>query len=188
MATGFAVLLVACTWLGIRVYRLQTQITQQAATSEQDQHLLQDLQRERTQRERAEQELNNYKAAAAIAGQASQALPFVAVTLLPGAVRDAQGMQRLMLPAGKEAANLQLALETDEYPSYDATLQTPEGNPVWIAKGLQAGKTSVGTVISVRLSRDVLKPQDYLLRINGVRNGAAEPVSAYYFRVTASAQ
>jgi hypothetical protein len=163
-AAGFVLLLVVTAWLSVRVYRLQDQlrssVAQQTPTTN-----------EPAQRERTEPDLNN-----------PQTLPFVTVVLLPGAARDAGGIQRVIVPAGSEAAKLQLALETDEYPSYDATLQTPEGNTVWTEKGLSAVKTSAGTVISVWLSRDVLKPQDYILRINGVRNGSSEPVNAYYFR------
>jgi hypothetical protein len=164
-AAGFVLFLVATAWLSARVYRLQDQLRSSVA-------LQAPTANERVQRERTEPDFNN-----------SQTLPFITVVLLPGAVRDAGGMQRVIVPAGSEAAKLQLALETDEYPSYDAALQTPEGSIIWTEKGLRAVKTSAGTVISVWLSSNVLKPQDYILRINGVRNGLSEPVSAYYFRV-----
>jgi hypothetical protein len=189
MITSCLIVLVGGIWIGSYITDLQRQLlsvtAQQSELEREHQNLTRNLQQELAEKDRLREELESLHSASSPT-QGSRVLSFVTVSLMPGVVRDAGGLQRVVIPSGTDAARLDLVLETDEFPAYEAVLQTPEGNPVWTQKGLRSIKTQAGGTLSILLTREILKPQDYVLRISGVpAAGSPEPVSTYYFRVPA---
>ena len=107
------------------------------------------------------------------------------VVLAPGLSRgDAEGSNRLTLPADTGTVRLQLLLPADHYESYEATLVdaegrtlTTEGNP---RKEPVNGQPAV--VLDVATSR--VSAGDYRVKLNGVTpEGKSESVASYSFRI-----
>ena len=153
--------------------------------------LADDLQRERARSEKLDRELTESKAGRGSADAAVQKLRagVVAITLFPGMIRDTSGTQRIeriVFPLGTDLAELTLVLEDAAYQIYDAELQTAEGKPVWNATGLQVRRVSGQSAVVVQVTRDVLQPQDYLLRLSGIKaDGSKESAGMYYLRIDA---
>src|SRR5262249_40601646 len=105
-------------------HRLDDAIASNSLSVKEKQALSQNVGELQTEKNRLEQELAKLNGSNEPSNIPKQSLAFVSAVLMPGAVRDASGMQRIPLPAGKEAVQLQLVLENAAYRTYDATLQT----------------------------------------------------------------
>jgi hypothetical protein len=183
LAAACLVLVIGAIPLGYEVMR-QHQELDRLATLERSH--TEELQRERTERSRLEQELTSLKPTTALAGTPPNqiAANVIAFALSPGRVRDAGDSQRLVIAPGKDAVRVELLLENSAYTGYDAMLQTAEGDEVWKQKGLHPTKTPSGDAIVLFLSRNAFKSQDYAIKLSGVRrDGVVEPAATYYFRV-----
>jgi hypothetical protein len=107
----------------------------------------------------------------------------IALTLLPGRLRDSGPLQRIPLPKEQQLVQLKLILEHDEYSSYEAALLNAE-EQVWSQKGFRAVPDQEGKSVVIQLQ--ILEPQDYKLKLSGLTSdGKSEPVATYYFRVSA---
>lgn len=177
-------------WLIFEASRLEQQvarlIAQQKATEKERVKLAQELENERGRGSHIEDELTASKSPQKPEAAESQHRPtFVAITLLPGLVRDSGRLPRIVLPEGKDFVQLELLLDGESYEKYNAVLQTAEGTRVWEQTGLRVRGTPTGDSVVLRLSRGVLKPQDYALRLAGISpEGASEAAGTYYFRVS----
>ncbi|MGH9902800.1 MAG: hypothetical protein ACRD68_13410, partial [Pyrinomonadaceae bacterium] len=85
------------------------------------------------------------------------------------------------IPADADRVTARLALESDDYPSYQVVLKAPSDNrAVWSSGRLRARRGGDGKVLVVTLRPGLLKSQTYLLEVSGVAaGGAAEPVGSY---------
>jgi uncharacterized coiled-coil protein SlyX len=172
--------------LGERIAELERQIAEQRAAGDQARH---QLQREQDERTRLERELAALKTAPEHArpAAAQPRLPLPAIVsfvLSPGLVRSGGPSNRLVIPAGARRVRLRLELESADYRSYRATLQTAEGDQVWSRGGLKAQETAAGQTISVNIPAHILAARDYILSLTGTTSqGTTERAGDYAFRV-----
>jgi hypothetical protein len=96
--------------------------------------------------------------------------------LLPGLVRDANGMKRLTIPAGVAEVALQFDVKAKgDFTSYRAELQDLDGTTLWSGKTPQP---------SVSIPARILRPGDYVVLLKGVSAlGQASDAGEFYFRV-----
>jgi hypothetical protein len=182
-----AVVVVGFVLLLFQVITLQRQLRtaggDRASAIEAQKDLARTLAEQRKQNENLQDQLANSKRTDSGRGQTAGPLSFRSFSLMPGVVRDAGSLQRVELSPDSVAARLELVLENSGYTSYDASLQSPDGSQIWSQKGLREVKSGSGPTVVLLVSRDVFKPGDYLLKLNGVAGGRSEPVGTYYFRV-----
>ena len=110
----------------------------------------------------------------------------LAFFLKPGLVRDAGGINKVVLPAQARMAKMQLPLLTDaQYASYQVVLKNEDGQELLSRKGLRATRLKSEKVVEVVLPARVLQEGDYQLELSGnVVAGETEPLGKYYFRVS----
>jgi len=109
----------------------------------------------------------------------------VGAWLSPGLVRDVEGeLTRVTLPPGCQLVRLQLDPGLVEHASYRATLHEVAGDPLWAQDKLRAGPVEGKVAVTLTLPCDLLPPEDYYVRLEGVSPGAEpEPLGRYDFRV-----
>jgi hypothetical protein len=109
----------------------------------------------------------------------------VAFFIAPGGLRGAGGgANRVTISSKTSEVRLQLGLESSDYPSYSATVQTAEGKGVWTRGGLRAQTVSSGKIVELRIPTSQLPNGVYLVEVKGLSSaGIAEPVSNYSFQV-----
>jgi anti-sigma factor RsiW len=192
-ATALAVVLIG-SWLIVGAMRLRTQLEQlqaeRQALRRQEQQLQQQiakqsarsdelamqLERERDQSARLEQELARLK----------PSQPFlVSFILSPGLVRDTDVPKRLVIPHAAQQLQLQLDLdEVERYKSYRALLRTAGGDEIWRQDRLQAQPTNSGKAVILRLSSRLFTKGEYILTLQRVTgHGDFEDVDDYHFSV-----
>ncbi len=88
------------------------------------------------------------------------------------------------VPAGTNLAVLLLSLESDDYPAYRAELKDPvTGRTVWRSGDLKAEPAGAAKAISIGFRAGLLKSQDYIVELTGMRaGGIPELISTYPFR------
>jgi len=130
-------------------------------------------------------------------GQPADARPGVAETaklsrapktvafLLLAQTRGIGAIASITVPPGIDLAVLQLQLEFDDFPKYEAALKDPVTNQiVWRSQSLTAASRGRYNAVSASVPASLLKPQNYTLELTGIpANGPAEPVGSYPFRV-----
>jgi hypothetical protein len=193
-----ALLLIALggVWLAAEVWRLQGQLDQMRAEQAQQQasdfrrqladvrarsdRLAEQLQREQSQRAELEQKLARLEA-----GRAPAPRPAIfSLVLTPGLTRDSGGMKRVSLPPNISQVQMQLVLETDDHPRYQAALQTIEGDEVKTWGPLEARAARGGKIVSWNMSASLVPAGDYQVKLSGLTaGGEMKDVNSYYFRV-----
>ncbi len=108
-------------------------------------------------------------------------MPFVLTTHL---VRDTTHQKPLVIPSGVSSVPMQLVLDKDNFPTYDAALETAEGNRLWEQKELKTQTTADGKhLIALDLPANLLPPATYILKLNGTSpNHRPREVAVYIFR------
>jgi len=112
----------------------------------------------------------------------------VSALLIPGLSRGAgehNTSGRLEIPAAASWVRLMLELERDDYPRYEAVIETPEGKRVSLVEGLasEPGEKG-GRIVSMRLPSRALKNGDYVITLSGQKSrGNVEAVDSYSFTV-----
>ncbi|MBC7911153.1 MAG: hypothetical protein H7Y30_11665 [Pyrinomonadaceae bacterium] len=159
--------------------------------------LREELQRERKAHEKSEQELarqreqNRSGSETAIQAQRpasgvpkpERAAAF-AIALSTGLTRDAGGLQKVSIPPHVTNVQFTLELETDEYPNYRATLQTPERREIVTREKLKARSRNGSKIITFTIPARHLSGGDYLVILAGITtNGEAKNLGTYTFRV-----
>ena len=105
----------------------------------------------------------------------------LAVALTSGFVRDSGEWTKFSLQPDTREVSFRLDVAGNDYRSYQATLQTIEGNPKWSSKDL---KFKTGNFIAFNVPSRILIPGDYRVVLNGVSaSGTTAEISSYYFRV-----
>jgi hypothetical protein len=108
------------------------------------------------------------------------------VTLTTGAARAAGDPNTITVPADAERVRLLLPIAREEYPQYRASLQTANGEEIVSEGPLTVERGGSGPVVSFELPAATLSARTFVVTLSGVaRDGIAEPVSEYVFRVAA---
>jgi hypothetical protein len=184
------------SWMAIRIWRLQRQVefsnlhpsppTQTESLQkqlieqiQQNRQLDSTLEKERQQRQQVEQELAGLKSPEK-SGRLQPVL--LSVALIPGMVRDLQGMQKVTIPPGAEMVQFKLNSITSTYAGYRAELVRVEGAEILTQTTPNVGKEtdSYSLAVPVRL----LAPGDYYFNLSGkTSNAEFEEVGKFYFKI-----
>jgi hypothetical protein len=108
-----------------------------------------------------------------------------AAFFLVAQTRDANSVDMIAIPGGTDRVIFHLELESDDFPAYVATVRDPVTNQlVWRGSYLKSEPRPQGRVVSISLSRALLKPQHYTVELTGVSAAGASPFAgSYAFRV-----
>lgn len=117
---------------------------------------------------------------------AQQPRPSVATFVLtPGLLRSSGKQNNLNLTSPTDAVRLQLDLAANDYPTYRAVLQTPDGDEVWSARGLKSQAVRDRRTVIVRVPAELLKRGDYNLTLGGeTADGSVEVINEYALSIT----
>ena len=182
-ASAALVALVVAGYLLSENLRLRTQVSaaqaQHAALDRRAQELEQQLNHERLAKAETLKELEHARESQTNLDQ----LKTVSLLLLPP-TRGALQVATLYFPSRADLAVLVLALESDDFPAYRATLKDPATNQaLWRSPSLTATSSGEKKVVSVGFRASLLKQQNYIVELTGLRGGTAEPVGGYPFRL-----
>jgi type II secretory pathway pseudopilin PulG len=107
----------------------------------------------------------------------------VSVFLTPGLSRSPGAGSELKIGPDTASAQLKLALERDDYRSYDVSIGV-EDKIAFRKKGIRPRKTSSGPVLVISVPARRLPPGDYSAHVDGLTSsGQTESVADYSFRV-----
>jgi hypothetical protein len=121
------------------------------------------------------------------ANRAPDASHLFAVTLTPGAVRDAGEMKRVVIPDDADVVQLRLEMVADEYPTYHAVLQTDDGREIFTGDRLKTEMAGNIKVVALSFPAKLLARSDYQVKLSGTNaSGNQEVVGRYYFRLVKS--
>jgi hypothetical protein len=90
------------------------------------------------------------------------------------------------LPIGPEASTVQLelALERNDYRSYNVTIENADGKVVVPRNGLKAHNRGSAKVLTITVPVRLLPPDNYIITVKGVtKAGTSEDAAYYSFRV-----
>lgn len=103
--------------------------------------------------------------------------------VLVAQTRGASNAPVLDVPPRTEHLLIQLQLESDDFPSYQAALRDPATDRiVWRSGALKSVSTDQQKRVPVELDARVLKGQHYVLELSGVAPGGTELVASYPFQ------
>jgi hypothetical protein len=183
-AFAAAVTLFAASYLLMQNLRLRKQMgetqTQQAKLDQRDQELQKQLNDQRSANEESLKEIERLRQSQTNLGQ----LKTVSL-LLPPPMRGAARVATISVPSGTDLAVLLLALESDEFPAYQAALKDPATNQIlWSSASLESTSLGDKKVISISLPAALLKQQNYIVELTGLpARKAPELIGGYPFRV-----
>jgi hypothetical protein len=111
--------------------------------------------------------------------------PITATFLLRPATRGAGGDNDIAIPADVAAVRLQVPLDADEFPHYEATIaDASTSEQVWHSGRLVARAEATRRIVSLTVPARSLGPRQYVLELSGVpRTGPAESLNTFPFRV-----
>ncbi len=109
----------------------------------------------------------------------------VAVALTPGLTRGAGDQtRRVEITPGVELVRLQLLITSADYASYQATVRSVEGRAVADLTSLAADSVGGAPAVVVELPASSLAPDDYRVKLSGLREGGdPELVASYFLRI-----
>jgi len=110
----------------------------------------------------------------------------LALRLASGWTRGSGQLPTARLLASTKRLRLDLTLDRDVLPhkSYQAQLQTLDGESLWSSNKLLARTIGARSLISVNVPASVLSPGDFRIALNGLAaNGTAGEVATFYFRI-----
>ena len=107
-----------------------------------------------------------------------------ALVLMPP-TRAGGPVPTLIIPSGADRVAVDLRLESDDFPHYQASLTDPASNQtLWRSSLIAARSSGNAPTVSVVVPVNGLRPQHYSLTLTGrSAAGAAEIVGGYTFRV-----
>jgi len=190
-------------WMVFELSRLRGQVDQAQATrialEQREKELQESLERQQRASSETEKELKIIREEKdrlerqmalerQIARAQSPALPAnlnIAPFKLAAPTRTVGQVTTIPIPPGTDYVVLQVELEPDDYPSYNAALLTQGKMPVGLKRErLKSRTTGEGKVIDIIIPAPLLKSQSYLLAVTGISNiGLAEGERGYPFRV-----
>lgn len=107
------------------------------------------------------------------------------IVLFPGVSRSPSGSDDLTLPSRTAMIRLQLALESVDYPSYNAEVRKGVDGPIkWKGNKLKPFTSGSSKILELRFQSARLTPGNYIVNVDGL-NPSSEPefVATYNFRV-----
>ena len=109
---------------------------------------------------------------------------FASVFLTPGSLRSGDGGQsKLTIGPGTTTARVHLALEKNDYPTYNAQIKTADGTVIFHKNGLRPHNGGSGQLLLSVPARS-LSSDAYIVHLDGVTtSGQVEGVNDYQFRV-----
>jgi hypothetical protein len=110
--------------------------------------------------------------------------PVFAFFLSPG-FRSGQGPRELVVPAGTRIVRIELKVNpADDYPAYQAELQTAGGEAVRHWTRLRANVTQDERIVPISVPARLMKPGSYEVTLKGIpASGDAENLGYYYMNV-----
>jgi hypothetical protein len=196
LAVAALALLVTGSWLVLKNIRLRQQMSQTQVSLDQALRREQELQKEieaqrsvnskaeeelarvRQERERLEQELKQAGVKPAT-GEGS----IVSLILAPP-LRGASQVPAISIKPGTSRVAAQLQLEAADYSAYRVALIDPASNQtLWRSGGLKPSRKGERKSLAISFRADLLKPQNYILKVTGTSGRGSETVGDYPFRV-----
>jgi anti-sigma factor RsiW len=108
----------------------------------------------------------------------------VALTLVPGLLRGSGDSNRLVVPPDVDAVDLDMPLEAAKQATFAVSLRRAAGKLVTAQTGLRPARGPSGPVLSMRVDGGRLPPGDYIVTVDGEREGRApETVVEFALRV-----
>jgi hypothetical protein len=168
--------------------RMQTELDH---LQEREQQLLKELSNQRTATAQAEEELSRVRDERARldaelnrTGSTRVDAVIASLTLSPQ-LRGSQAIQSVRISSDRGFIAARLELEPNNYSTYAVALIDPLNNRVlWQSARGQATGSAGQQTLNVTFRAELLKPQDYFLKVSGVSPaGATEPLGEYPFRV-----
>ena len=201
LAAASLVAVLGAGWLIVETAKLRSQLIQLRAqsvstedrlgqqTEEERQRvaaLTSALDREKSERQRLEQELATEREQQRQQGTAPSLGSIVSFIISPGGVRgEGQAANELTLPKTAETVRLELKLKrssADE--SYLVSLLTAEGKEIWSTNARHISSRESSRSLTVRLPARILSRGDYELDLKGQTNKHQfEEIDSYYFTV-----
>ena len=118
--------------------------------------------------------------------QATQApAALVTVLLTPGGTREGEAAPPLVLRPAPQVVRVELVLDNDRYDAYAAKLEDVEGRVLWKEQSLRATTAKSGRTVTVSVPAKLLPPGDYIVALQGIREGKASDINDYTFTVVA---
>jgi hypothetical protein len=109
--------------------------------------------------------------------------PNIVPIALEPQTRGISAIGSVAIPSGSDFLTLQLALESNDHPTYQATLKSlPSGEILWRRSGLTAQQRGGAGVIVITVRASILKSQNYLVELSVPRKASAEAISSYVFK------
>src|ERR1051326_606655 len=150
-----------------------------SSSSQREQQLEKELAQQQSANVEARKELDRLRNRVEVPAKISTASIF----LLPP-TRGISVPPTLDVSAKADIVVVDLALESDEFSNYKIELKdTVTDRVIWQSDELEAWSGSGKKVVSAAFPAGLLKQQNYIAELSGVRKGAAEPLSGYPFRV-----
>jgi hypothetical protein len=110
----------------------------------------------------------------------------ISLALTPGQTRSNSQPRTVNLSPAVLLVELQLYLEHDDYPAYDASMQSVQGSQLWRKNGLKSHSGAGGIrVVTLALPSHILSSGDYLIQLTGSGPNGTEGVEDYRFSVAA---
>lgn len=185
---GFAgaafVLLGLAIYLSLANFRLQRQLTEarqdRAAIEQRDRELEQQIRERKWPDAEARNQLERLRKSQANVNQ----LRTVSL-LLPPPMRGAGRISTISFHPGTDLFVVLLLLtESNEFPAYCAALKDPRsGQVLWRSQKVEAASLNDKQAVSISFPATLLKQQNYIVELAGVRGGGPAVVADYAFRV-----
>jgi anti-sigma factor RsiW len=202
LATAAIMMLVGIGWMIVELSRLRSQVDQaqerRIALEQREKELQEMLEQQRSassaiekELERVREEKDRLERQMALERQTTQSptllanLRFVPFKLAAPA-RTTEQVTTLTMPSGIDYVVMQVELDPDDYPRYNAVLLThPDKKPVGLRREkLKSKALGESRVIEIIIPATLLKPQEYLLKVTGISDrGVVEGERGYPFRV-----
>jgi anti-sigma factor RsiW len=181
---AFATAMLLCLgYLLVENLRLQRQMdeaqVQHSAADQRERQLQKQLNSERSANAESLKEIERLRQ-----WQASPEEPKTVSLLLRPPTRGVAKLPTVSIPPETNLAILLLELESNEFPSYRASLEDPAtGQILWSSGSLQVSSLGRKKVLTVSFPAHFLKQQNYLIALTGQpARGAPESIAHYPFR------
>jgi hypothetical protein len=110
-----------------------------------------------------------------------------AVTLSPRiATRGGGGekIKQVSIPSGTDTVQLQLSLDSDEYPTYSAQVVRSEQGAIYSRKNLKAEVVGDQRILKLDIPASSITAGDFRIKLSGVQaNGSEDSLATYYLTV-----
>ena len=119
-----------------------------------------------------------------VRGSAQSGIPDLTFTPVAGIERGKSHNEVLAVPRDRPWIRLEMPIDEDLFKAYEAVLYTIEMREVRRGENLKSRSTVTGIEVDWRIPSDSVQNGDYVLQLNGRKDGqASEHLSVYSFRV-----